>query len=244
MLNTPTMDKLRALKFTGMLKGLEIQMNSTEIESCSFDERLGLLVDLEMEERENRRLRTRLTQAKLRQQACMEDLDYKANRGLDRSLIQSLHSCKWIKEGLNVLITGPTGVGKSYLACALGHRACLAGYKVGYYRTSRLFEELRLAAGDGRYPKLLKSISKQHLIILDDWGLSNLKDRERTDLLEILEDRHGIHSTIITGQLPIEHWHEVIGNPTLADAILDRVVHNAYCFNLDGDSMRKHKIKD
>lgn len=241
MLKTPTIEKLHALKLTGMLKGLEEQQASSEYKSLSFDERFGLLIDRETVERENRRLKTRLKQAKLKQSACFEDIDYRHPRGLDKSLMLSLGTCGWIKDHQNVLITGPTGVGKSWLACALAHKACLQGYKARYYRVSRLFKELHAAQGDGTYLKLITSISKNQVLILDDWGLENLKDQQRNDLLEILEDRNGTRSTLVTSQLPIEHWHEVIGNPTIADAILDRLVHNAHKIDLDGDSMRKKK---
>jgi DNA replication protein DnaC len=244
MLNTPTLDKLRDLKLKGMITGLEEQMASSKCDSLSFEERLGMLVDVELATRENRRLKTRLAQAKLRMQACVEDIDYSSSRqGLDRSLIQSLHDCNWIKKGLNMIITGPTGIGKSYLACAFAHRACLMGYKTRYFRASKLFGELQLVAADGRYPKFMNSLSKLHLIVIDDWGLVKLNDQAQGDLLEIVEERYGIHSTIIAGQMPVDHWHEIIGNPTLADAILDRVVHSAYRINLDGDSMRKKKAK-
>ncbi len=241
MLKTPTMDKLQDLKLNGMLKGLEEQQASSEYETLSFDERLGLLVDRESIERENRRLKTRLKQAKLRQTACFEDIDFRHPRGLDKSVILSLGSCRWIKEHQNILITGATGVGKSFLGCALAHKACLEGYKVRYYRVSRLFRELHAAQGNGTYLKLMTAISKFQVLVIDDWGLENLKDQQRNDLLEVLEDRHGVRSTIVTSQLPVEHWHEVIGNPTIADAILDRLVHNAHKISLDGDSMRKKK---
>jgi DNA replication protein DnaC len=241
MLLHPTLEKLKALKLFGMARALEEQLTSVEFEGLSFEERLGLIADREMTERENRRLATRLKQAKLRQQACMEDIDYRAERGLDRSQLQSLSSCRWIREHNNVLITGPTGVGKSFLACALGHKTCLEGFKVIYLRAPRLFKELALARGDGRYIKLMNSFAKADLLIIDDWGLSGLNELQRTDLLEIMEDRHDIHSTIIAGQLPVEHWHDIIGNPTLADAILDRLVHNAYQLNLKGGSMRRLK---
>lgn len=241
MLTHPTLDQLNALKLTGMAKGLKEQLASNSYESLSFEERLGLLVDQESTEREDRRFKTRLKQAKLRQTAYLEDLDYSKSRGLDRSLINSLHTCRWVKEGNNILISGPTGVGKSYLACALGHCACSRGYKTRYFRCIRLFEELRLARGDGRYPKLINSIAKAHLLIIDDWGLSSLGERESHDLLELLEDRHQLNSTVIASQLPVDHWHEAISNPTLADAILDRLIHNAHKINLSGESMRKTK---
>lgn len=241
MLKTQTMDKLKTLRLNGMLRGLEEQLASSEFDSLSFDERFGLLVDRETIERENSRLKTRLKQAKLRQQACFEDIDFRHPRGLDKSMILSLGNCQWIREHQNVIITGATGVGKSYLACALAHRACMEGYKVRYYRASRLFRDLHTAQGDGTYLKLLKTISRFHVLIIDDWGLENLKDQQRNDLLEILEDRHGIQSTVIAGQLPTEHWHDVVGNPTIADAIMDRLVHNAHKISLNGDSMRKKK---
>jgi len=240
MLTIPTLEKLKSLKFYGMARAFEEQLASDN-DSLTFEERFGLLVDQEAADRENRSLQSRLRQAKLRQQACMEDIDYRHSRGLDKSLIKSFSTCKWVKDHLNILITGPCGAGKSYLACAFGHRGCLEGYKVLYFRASRLFPELAVARGDGRYTKLMNTISKAHLLVIDDWGLSVLAEQERNDLLEILEDRHGIHSTVIASQLPVEKWHEIIGNPTLADAILDRLVHNAYKINLKGGSMRKKK---
>ncbi len=241
MLNTQTEEKLRILKFSGILRGLEHQTTQSEYDAMPFEERLGLLLDIEMSERENRRLKTRLSQAKLKQQAYVEDIQYSAGRGLDKSLIESLSTGKWIKEGLNVIITGPTGVGKSYLANALAHRACILGFKARYFRASKLFGELSLAKADGRYPRLLRGISKMDLIVIDDWGINELNDQSRNDFLEILEDRYGIHSTVIAGQLPVKHWHKMIGHPTIADAILDRIVHNAYPINLSGESMRKKK---
>ncbi len=241
MLTHPTGEKLRALKLHGMARSFEEQMSSKDREELAFEERLGLLIDREFTEQENRRLKSRLKSAKLRHEASMEDIDYRQKRGLDKSLVKSLARCKWIKERLNVLLTGPCGAGKSFIACALGHKACLEGYRVLYFRAGRLFENLALAKGDGRYAKIMNSIAKQDLLIVDDWGLSVLNDRERADMLEILEDRHNVRSTVITSQLPIEHWHEAIGNPTLADAILDRIIHNAYKIQLKGGSMRKIK---
>lgn len=241
MLSMPTVEKLKDLKLYGMARAFEEQMTSTETESLSFEERLGLLVDREATDRENRCLISRLRTARLRQIACMEEIDYRHPRGLDKSLMRTLASCQWIKDHLNVLIIGPTGVGKSFIACALGHRACLEGYRVLYFRTNRLFQDLAVARGDGRYSKIMNSIAKTHLTIIDDWGLSALNDQEQMDILEILEDRHEIHSTIITSQLPVQHWHELIKSQTIADAILDRLVHNAYQINLKGGSMRKKK---
>jgi DNA replication protein DnaC len=241
VLSIPTLEKLKALKLYGMVRGFEEQTASSDYQNLTFDERLGLLVDREKGERENRQLKSRLNQAKLRHQACMEDIDYQHPRGLDKSLLLSLSSCQWIRDHLNVFIIGPTGLGKSFIACALAHRACLEGFKVLYFRAPRLFPDLSVAQGDGRYRKLMTTIAKANLLVIDDWGLSALSDQERRDLLEIVEDRHGIHSTIVTSQLPIEHWHQMIGNPTLADAILDRLVNNAYRINLKGESMRKKK---
>lgn len=241
MLTHPTAEKLRALKLYGMAKSLEEQKASRDYDDLSFEERLGLLIDRELTEQENRRLVSRLKGARLRQQASMEDIDYRQKRGLDKSLMKSLAQCAWIKERLNILLTGPCGAGKSFIACALGHKVCLEGYKVIYFRATRLFESLSIAKGDGRYAKLMNSIAKTDLLIIDDWGLSVLTNQERADMLEILEDRHGIRSTVVTSQLPIEHWHEAIGNPTLADAILDRLIHNAHKIQLKGGSMRKIK---
>ncbi len=239
MLSVPTQDKLQALKLYGMLKGFQEQRTGSEYSDLSFDERLGLLIDRESTERENKRLIARLKHAHLRQEACIENIDYAQHRGLDKSMIKVLSTGQWVKEHLNVLITGPCGVGKSFIACALSHKACLMGHSAFYVRAPRLFNDLALAKGDGRYPRLMKSLAKTNLLIIDDWGLATLSDDERTDLLEILEDRHNIRSTIVTSQLPVKHWHEIIGNATLADAILDRLVHNAYTIELKGESMRK-----
>ncbi|MBT3336107.1 MAG: ATP-binding protein [Methylococcales bacterium] len=241
MLNHPTLDKLERLRFTGMVKALVEQTSVPGIEELSFEERLGLLVDREVTERNNRRLESRLRQAKLRQQACIEDMDFKSSRDLDKSLILDLAQCQWVKKQLNILITGPTGVGKSWIACALAQKSCREGYTALYLRLHRLLQELPIAKGDGSYTKLLARIAKVDVLILDDWGLAKMSAENRRDLLEILEDRHGTRSTIITSQLPIDKWHQIIGDPTLADAILDRIVHNAYKINLNGESMRKKK---
>lgn len=243
MLNHPTLEKLQTLRFTGMHKALVEQMNLPEIESLSFEERLGLLVDREMTEREDRRLQTRLRKARLKHNAAVEDIDYRSPRGLDKSLMLQLAGCRWIKEGLNLIVNGPTGVGKTWIACALAHKACREGFSAQYLRLPRLFEELHMAHGDGRFPKLMTAFAKTDLLILDDWGLAQFNAEQRRDLLELLDDRHGHRSTIVTSQVPVDHWHDVIGDPTLADAILDRLVHNAYRINLKGESMRKRKAK-
>lgn len=242
MLSTPTEDKLRLLKLTGMLKALQEQ-RSGDYTQFNFEERLGLLVDRESLERESKRLTNRLHHAKLRQEACVENIDYSQHRGLDKTMIKALSTGQWVKEHLNVLITGPCGVGKSFIACALSHKACLLGHSAYYVRAPRLFNDLAVARGDGRYARLMKTLAKTNLLIIDDWGLSMLTDVERTDLLEVLEDRHNNQSTIVTSQLPIKHWHETIGNATLADAILDRLVHNAYSIELKGESMRRKNQK-
>jgi len=241
MLIHPMLDKLQILRFFGMLSALEEQMKMPDIEKLSFDERFSLLIDREMIDRQNRRFTTRLRKAKLRQNACLEDIDFRHPRGLDKSVIMQLASGQWVKEANNLLIVGPTGVGKTYLACALAHKACQQDYSALYFRLPRLLQQLDIAKGDGRYGKLLKSFAKTNLLVIDDWGLKKLIKEQSHDLLEIFEDRHRLRSTLITSQLPVDHWHEIVGNPTLADAILDRLVHNAYRINLKGESMRKKK---
>ena len=239
MLTHPILDQLKTLKLTGMVKALSEQLNMPDIESMDFMTRLGLMVDRETTERANRRLTTRLKKAKLRQQACFEDIDFHTPRGLDKKLMLSLASCDGIKKAINILITGATGTGKSYLACALAHKACLEGYTARYLRLPRLMEAITISRADGSYGKLMLDLARTDLIILDDWGLAAMTKPQRHDLLEILEDRHGLKATLVTSQLPVEAWHEYIGDPTLADAILDRLVHNAYKIKLKGESMRK-----
>jgi len=239
MMNHPTLEKLTELRLSGMKEALCEQQDMPDIEELDFEERLGLLVDRELTAREDRRLKTRLRTARLRQQAAIEDLDYRHPRGLDKSLMRDLASCQWIKKHLNLLITGATGVGKTWIACALVHKACRAGFTARYYRLSRMLDELSYAHADGRYPLLMKKLARTDVIVLDDWGLAKLTVPQRRDLLEVLDDRHNRRATLITSQLPVEHWHKIIGDPTLADAILDRLVHNAYRITLKGESMRK-----
>lgn len=243
MLTQPIFDKLQQLRVHGMLKALEEQMQMPDIDKLGFEDRLGLLLDRETTVREDRRLKTRLRKAKLRQHACVEDVDFRHPRKLDKTLFMDLAGCRWLKEHNNVLLIGPTGVGKTYLACALAQKACREGYSALYFRLPRLLHELSIAKADGRYDKLLAGIGRTDLLVLDDWGLDKFVKEQRHDLLEILEDRHGLRSTLITSQVPVKHWHDIIADPTLADAILDRLVHNAYKLVLDGDSMRKKQSK-
>lgn len=241
MLRHPTIEKLHQLRLAGMANALQEQERLAEAASLSFEERLGLLADRELTERTNRRLTLRLRHARLRQSAALEDLDTRTARGLDKSLIAQLAGCQWIAEHLNCLITGPTGIGKTWLACALAHRACREGYGALYARLPRLLTELDIGRADGRYAKLLKSLVKVDVLVLDDLGMAPLSDSQRRDLLEIIDDRYQIRSTIVTSQIPVAQWHQAIGEPTLADAILDRLVHNAYKINLTGKSMRKRE---
>jgi DNA replication protein DnaC len=243
MLNHPTHERLIELGLTGMAKAFEEQRRSLDLEALPFEDRIGLLVDREVVERDTRRLTTRLKLAALRQNACVEDVDLRTPRGIDRAVFAKLVSGDWIDRYENLLITGATGLGKSWLACALGHKACRDNRSVIYHRVPRLFEALALARGDGRYARFLKSLARAQLLILDDWGLSVLTAAERRDLLEILDDRHGRASTVVTSQVPVDTWHEVIGDPTLADAILDRLVHNAHRLQLTGESMRKRSAR-
>lgn len=239
MLTNPTLEKIQNLRLHGMLKALQEQQKHPDIEDLGFMERLGLLIDRELTERENAKLKTRLSKAKLKQTAAMEDIDYKKPRGLDKSLLLQLSSCNWIKEHHNVLIVGPTGTGKTYLACALAHKACLEGYTANYVRLPRILPELTIAKGDGSYSKRMHELAKADVLILDDWGLVTFNQEQRKDLLEILDDRHKQKTTIVTSQLPVKLWHENINDATLADAILDRLIHNSYRLELKGESMRK-----
>jgi DNA replication protein DnaC len=239
MLNHPTLDQLKEMKLSGMALAFEEQLQRADYNDLSFDERLGFLVEREHSVRANRQLTYRLRRAQLKLNASIEDLDQRIPRGLDKSFINELARSRFINDHLNVLITGPTGVGKTYLACAIAHSACRNGFSARYLRVSRLLTDLTIARGDGTWSKVLAQLAKTDLVILDDWGLATLNAEQRRDLLDILDDRHGLRSTIVTSQLPVKQWHEIIGDPTLADAILDRLVHNAYTINLKGESMRK-----
>lgn len=241
MLRHPTLDQLHQLGLIGMAKALEELLNTREAEALGFEERLALLIEREAAWRDTRRTQTRLRHAKLRQHAAVEDVDYRTPRGLDRALFQRLAGGQWIAEHQNLLITGPCGVGKSWLACALAHKACRDNRSALYARLPRLLEDLALARADGRYPRLLKSLARVELLVLDDWGLAPLAAEQRRDLLEIVDDRHDRASTLITSQLPVDRWHDMIGDPTLADAILDRLVHNAHRIALTGDSLRRRR---
>jgi len=240
MLNDPTIEKMKAMKLTAMIAAWEEQHRDPEIGSLSFDERLGLLVDAESLARENSRLARLLSEAKLRYAtACLEDLDYAARRELDRAVVRQLMTCRWVQEHQAIVITGATGTGKSYLACALAQQACRKGHRALYRRASRLYEELTLARADGTWPRLLERLAKVEVLVLDDWGLGPLSAVARHDLLEVLEDRTGVRSTVITSQLPPSAWHDYIGDSTTADAICDRVLHTAHRIALKGPSRRK-----
>lgn len=239
MLIHPTLDLLREMKLHGMARAYAEQ--NPHAAALDFDERFALLVETERAERDQRQLKNRLKQAQLRQQASFEDLDLRTPRGMDRGLIAALMTGRYLLEALNVLIIGATGLGKTYLACALGHHACRRGHRVRYFRLPRLLQQLALGHADGTFPKLMRQLLRTELVILDDWGLSPLTAAQARDLLEVIDDRQGRRSTVITSQRPITQWHELFDDPTVADAILDRLVHGAYRIELAGESMRKKK---
>lgn len=240
MLTAPTLDQLHRLKLTAMATAWQDQQRGAEWATLTFEERFGLLVEAEWLARENKRTTRALHEAKLKlSQAAIEAIDYPARRELDKTLIRQLATCQWIAAHQNVLVIGATGTGKSFLACALAQQACRKGYHAYYRRTSRLFDDLRLARADGSYSRLLAKLARMDVLVLDDWGLAPLGDPERRDVLEILEDRYGVHATIVTSQLPPTAWHDYIGEPTLADAICDRLLHNAHRIVLKGPSRRK-----
>ena len=242
MLKEPTMEKLKALRLDAMAAGWAEQQKSTDMAKLAFDERFGLLVDAECLFRENRRLGRLLKEAKLKiGEACVEDIDYPPRRELDKAVVRQLATCRWVQEHQNVTITGATGVGKTYVACALAQHACRRGYSAIYRRASRLFDELTMARADGSYARLLGKLARTDILVIDDWGLTPSRDTERQDLLEILEDRYGSRSTIMSSQIPRDKWHDYLGDATVADAILDRIIHNAHKLVLNGPSRRKGK---
>lgn len=243
MLNHQTAERLRQLRLWGMAEAFLSQLEQPDLNTISFEERLGLLVDHEMAYRDDRRLKRLLKEAKLRQHACIEDIDFSQGRSLDRQLLRSLATGLWISQKQNVLITGPTGVGKTYIACALANAACRQGYSARYYRVPRLLTELAVGHGDGSYARLLGRLAKAEVLVLDDWGIAPLSAAEGRELLEVIEDRCQTGSTLVTSQLPVAQWHGVIGDPSVADAILDRLVHHAHRIEMKGESMRKLKNK-
>jgi len=242
MLTEPTMEKLRQMQLRGMVAALLSQSQDPEAQALSFEERLGLLVDEEWTQRRNRALARLLREARLRLPACPEDLDYSPARGLDRALMRSLVACGFVREHQNILISGATGTGKTYVACALGNACCRQGLRARYFRVSALLSELTLAKGDGSYPAFMARLAKTDLLILDDYGLAPLSVLEARDLLEVIDERVLSRSTVVASQLPLEHWHGAIADPTLADAILDRLIHQAHKIHLKGESMRKKKL--
>ncbi len=240
MLNEKTLQTLKDLRLPGMALAFAEQMTNAAMSALSFDERFALIVDREQTYRDNRRVSRLLREARMRSsQACIEDIRYGAGRSLDKALMAQLASCQWIRAKQNLVITGKTGCGKTWLSCAFGNAACRQGLSVVYVRVSRLLEELRIAHGDGSFGKRLAALAKTDLLVLDDWGLAPMSQTERNDLLEVLDDRVGARSTVIASQLPVKHWHAYPNDPTLADAILDRVLHAAHRLELDGESQRK-----
>ena len=244
MLINNTIDKLNQLKLHGLAKALQDQMSNSSVYSLSFEERLSLLVDQEQSHRDNLRLERLLKAAKLKSVgACVEDIDYSSKRGLDRTTVANLISSDWVSKGFNLIITGPTGTGKTWLGCAFGNHACRRGYTVQFCRLSLLLEDLHIAHGDGTYKRKLTQLAKVDLLILDDFGISILNSESRNDLLEIIDSRTANKSTLVTSQLPIEKWHDYLslGNPTVADAIMDRLLSNETRLTLSGESMRRNK---
>jgi DNA replication protein DnaC len=242
MLNEETYKQLVEMKLHGIARAFNEYLNLPEKDALTFEERFGLMVDREWTERKERQLKYRLGRSKLREEACVEDIDFRHARNLDRSVIQRLITCRFVKEHENIIFTGKTGLGKTWLACAFAHKACREGYSTLYVRIPRMLQEIFVAHGDGSYPKVMDRLSKPDVLVLDDFGLAPLSDRERRDLLEVLEDRQGRRSTIVTSQLATKHWHEIIGEPTIADAIMDRLISSSHRIEMEGKSLRgKHK---
>jgi DNA replication protein DnaC len=240
VLTEPTIEKLKALRLETLAAAWTEQQKNAEVQKLSFDERLGMLVDAECLHRENKRLGRLLKDAKLRiGNACVEDIDYPPRRELEKATIRQLATCRWVEQYQTIVITGMTGTGKTYIACALAQQACRKGFRAMYRRATRLNDELTLARADGSYATLLARFARADVLVIDDWGMTSPKDQERRDLLEIVEDRHGVRATIITSQIPPSKWHDHIGDPTVADAVCDRLLHNAHRLVLKGPSRRK-----
>jgi len=243
MLNNPTLNKLQEMRLMGMIKAFEEQLSMTDVGQMSFEDRFGLIVDREDTERRNRRYKLRLRKAKPKENACIEDLDFSGSRGLSKTTVLSMASCDWIRNHQNIIISGPTGVGKTYVACALLHSACREGFTGKYVRVPRFLRTFEVARLDGSYDNLLRDLARTDVIVFDDFGLSKLKTGEARDLLEIMEDRHALRSSIITSQLESDKWYDLIPDPTIADALLDRVIHRAHKIKLTGPSQRKTRTK-
>jgi DNA replication protein DnaC len=241
MLNQPTLEKLQTMKLHGMADAFRAQLQTTDMSQLSFEERFAMLVDQQWLWKENRALARRLRLAKLKERGVIEDIDYQHPRGLDRKLIRTLASSEWVRQHQNVLLLGPTGIGKTWLGCALAQKACRDGFTILHKRSSELFRDLAVAQVDGSFGRLLTKLARIDILVLDDFAMAPLKDSERRDFLELCDDRYQRRSMILTSQLPLAHWHEQIGDPTLADSILDRLVHNAYRIELNGESMRKKR---
>lgn len=236
-----TLEKLKLMKLPGMVVGYEEQMAQPDMTAMSFDERLGLLVDREETLRKDRRFKRRILDAKLKQSACVEDVEFSDSRGFTKAQIMQIAGCEWVKNHQDMVLTGPTGVGKSYIASALVHKACQVGFTASFMRFPRLLQDIAIAKADGSYSKTMQKISKVDVLVLDDWGIGKLSDDEAKEFLEVIEERHKTRSTILTSQVPLEKWFEIIGDTTIADAIMDRLVNNSHKIQLIGKSMRRKK---